>query len=624
MLSLLPIALVGALATEELRVRPWLDTSSSRAEFEQRQSQLQTPDQHLNCARWCASRGLFAEYRQALEAVLKAEPDHAEARGMLGSRFALDQWIFEEVSRFTESPAPLPPLPPVAENRVKALFKDRDRPMKGSSRASYFDLQTDLAPEPLVFYARTLEKHFGRLKTRFRAYTGDPIEVLVFAHRSDYLRFYERYVGEGGEHVLGFYYNDQLYFYDDPFDRSNVANTARHECTHLLIDRFYSYSHVPKWIHEGMACYFAGACDEALGTYTSGLAYRIIHGIQSGKDLDVSELLDADGSEFKYDHYARSWSLIYYLNASKLEKKFQSFLLDLRDQLDGETTRRDAYAICSRQLEESLGRHPGDLEDGWGTYFVQEFALTSPEQLLDYAEYLLESAFYGSREYEDRQQVVDQALHCLDRLPERVDAALSERQRYLQMLVQIRRLSLTIRQPSAFRIGLRQILAALKEWPTDQDRATQGHLAFLTLDVTQALYPEPEAYPFSAREALMRWGQGSKSDDMAAASVVALFDDLLKLCRESFVKTLNKDPVHRQALFDSLILAMEFHPDSLEDLFPYLRLLVELEPDDVNQAALAAAYGGLGDSTWARSLLSLARDRALLRSQVDRFGRYIR
>ena len=102
-------------------------------------------------------------------------------------------------------------------------------------------------------------------------------------------------------------------------------------------------------------------------------------------------------------------------------------------------------------------------------------------------------------------------------------------------------------------------------------------------------------------------------------AIVVLFDDLRRITTETLRSTLEENPVHRAAARDWLFMAAKVSPSALESVFPYLRLLVELDPDDLNTAALGVAYAGLGGAAWGKHLIEEAKHRSAVPAQIDRY-----
>lgn len=607
---------------EDLATQPWREIPPLPVQFDLRQQESSSDPEGLGAlAAWCSANGLFDRQAELLRAARAS--DHEAAFPLSGYVAQGDRWQPEELLRFSLNPdatLPDPPLP--GEDLRRRLLRSTEREMK-SSNAAYFALETDLDPEATSLYGRLLDRHFGRLKTRFRAYTGEKVEVLLFAQRSDYLRFYDRHIGEGGENVLGFHAGNGLYFYDDPSRRPEVFNTARHECTHLLIHRCFQESLVPRWLHEGMACYFAGDCEDAEGSYTAGLIWNLQQRLTQGPAFDLADLIELPNHSFQYPEYVLAWSWIYFLNTPRHEGRFQKFLKDLRERLPGGLSREDATTATTAVFREHYADTQA-LSAEWKDYFLRDFALRTPVQHVDFAWYCAWTLAPSAPKGEEHTRALQMARLALSALPKLDEEDLRERAAATSILCAIRSLGAAPPDAGTLRQGLRRIVADLQAGPFDSRPDLQARLAFWAAYQLRALLQAgPDGPAFDARTALLDAIQSAGDEAPALRALVVLFDDLHRLAREAWCRTLKKNPLHQTAVHDWLFFALDLHPSSLPALFPYLQFLVEADPDDRNLAALAAAYAGLGDQPWSRVLWGRARDISVRASELDSYRPYI-
>jgi hypothetical protein len=75
----------------EIKEPPW-------ETYERKAAALKPADAagHLELAKWCRDNGLAGRMQKELEAVIKAEPDNAEARGLLGHEKIDGKWLTKE------------------------------------------------------------------------------------------------------------------------------------------------------------------------------------------------------------------------------------------------------------------------------------------------------------------------------------------------------------------------------------------------------------------------------------------------------------------------------------------------------------------------------------------------
>lgn len=211
--------------------------------------------------------------------VVRGTPDDLTKAGaallsVLGLERGSDGCVPIEAARFeAAAPQATTRLPPLSEAERKRLLKGRFQDMKLANSAAYFDMWSDLSGADLAPYTSLLSEYYRRNRNRFRADLSGKIDVVLYGNRADYLRSYARSFKESGENVLGYYLPalNRLVFYDDPAEREQISLTARHECTHLLVDLSFDNDAIPPWLNEGLACYLAAGGEDAAGQYTANL-----------------------------------------------------------------------------------------------------------------------------------------------------------------------------------------------------------------------------------------------------------------------------------------------------------------------------------------------------------------
>jgi hypothetical protein len=574
------LLVAAALPRDELELRPWQAEQTLAEELELRRGAANGPEEWRELAEWCARYGFFdaqlaALYEAGAAPVTEGEP--ASVPVDLG-------------------------LATLNGTERRALLHERDKPARLANKTTYFDLHTDLDTESQRFYAELLNGYYRSLRSRFAAWPGGAIDVILFRNRADYLLGFQRATGASFEHVLGFYVPGLklLCFYDERHDRADVAVTARHECTHLLMDLAYDGAPVPKWLGEGLACFLAADGEAMRGVQTAGRLLLALESVQLAERPYLTELLETDYSRFGGAHYPPAWSWVHYLNVSSSAsgRRWQKFLRRLRTDLDGEMD-EDA---CRKQVKATFRDVFGDtaeLQEGWDLYWGETFALRDAEQVLDFGWAALEL----SREGADR----DRAPLRLD-WSQRAFAALagdSFRARLGHAACLVERIDTDVAGPEALALGLRAVRDALRAVPAEGDDGRIGLVALAALRATKpVLALEDEPLPFDLRAAL--GPSGPKGEEL-----VDLHDDLLALAADSLRAALAADPAHRTAAHAWVELATEVAPAALEPVLATLRLLVQIDPDDRNLADLAVVQAQLGDPVWARKLFADAKERSV-------------
>ena len=575
---------------------------------------------------WCGSVGLFDRMEEVLTAVLDQGQETTAIHSALGLEQEGDGVRFEELRRFSAEPPPALKIliePPTGKER-DAILKDRYREIRLANKSTYFDLWTDLSADELVPYTKVLNGYYRSLKGRFRAYEPTSIDVLLFKNRADYLIDYVRTFGRSGESVLGYYVHGRrlLVFCDDPHEKAAVLNTARHECTHLLVDLSYSGADIPPWLHEGLACFLAADGINAEGRYTSGLILTLMEKLSEKRAVGIEKLMRVDRKTLNYEYYAWSWSLIHFLNQARHQKEFQDFLSELRTELNQEGKPEDVPARVRTVFGRIFGDDLAQLEADWWYWFEESFRLERPDQFLDLGFQALEE----SRVQEQKRQQersVEIARTAFASLPGDLDPDLEAQRRLGVLSCLMQRAALSDPSTASCRLLLRSVRDALRVLPPLPNEAVRAGL------IRQALEIVREATNLRSRKtgandmraALVRQVSSSSATRRAELqAIVVLVDDLLQMAFESQAAALEADPIHRQAANEWLFLAMDFAPERLAEVFDTLRLLVELDPDDRNLAALGLAYTGLGNVAWGKHLVESGLRRSVRPGALEQYA----
>ncbi|MBI4881066.1 MAG: hypothetical protein HY812_15625 [Planctomycetes bacterium] len=612
MFSLTLWAGLAAAAAAPGEDQPWNVQKDLAAEAKERASAAgKDPAQLVEFARWCQARGLFESAEKVLSGLCDGGEQSAAAAGFLGLAESDQGRAPEELLRFR------PEGPPASGAAVSApagrerdeLLKGRFRDVKLVNKSTYFDLWTDLSPEELVPYTKLLNDYYRSFKGRFRAYEPASIDVLLFASRSDYLIDYVLRFEKSGEHILGYYVPEQhrLVFYDEAHDRDEVMHTARHECTHLLLDVAYHGAALPLWMHEGIACFMAAGGREARGRATAGLVLTLMAELEKNRSFSLEQLMDLGREQLKYEHYAWSWSLVHYLNGPDHQKRFSDFLLELRYEVKAGMEEKEVRACVRSVFSRVFAEDLDVMGVGWTTWFAHEFRLERPDQFLAMGYEALDRSRGGEsrREKETNLEIAQQSFAGV---PSGTDAALEAERRFGELECAVERAALGDPDMKTCRLLLRAVQDGLSALPELEDESRRSILVRRVLEVAaEAAGIRRPPGAFDLREALMRRAsKASASEAEQLRAIVVLGDDLLEVAFASQARVLERSPVDRRAATEWLHLAMCFAPARLPEIFDTLRLLVELDPEDRSLAALGAAYGGLGRMKWGQRLVEEA------------------
>lgn len=609
------LLLLFAVADGELDSRPWLVRMGlDRQARERLDAAGDDARAILEHARWCRDAGLFRETGEALANLLADPVVGAEARALLGLKAGAGDEktpVFEEIERYVDRSPPIDVAPARLDEKARdQLLQGRHREVKLANKSTYFDLWTDLAPEELAPYTAVLNAYYRTLKGRFRAYDPSSIDVVLFKSRAEYLIDYARSFGKSGEHVLGYYVPGRklLVFYDEPDGMDDVVLTAKHECTHLLVDLSYRGARIPPWLNEGLACFLAGDGLEMRGRYTSDLLLTVAEGLEKNRGYGIEELMAVEPAGLKYEHYAWSWSLLMFLNEKRHDRKFQQFLLDLREELNGEIEPEQVPVRIGAVFRDVFGDNLEGLEREWLRWLASELSLERPDQLIDLGYNALKRAERLEKS-DEISRWVEVAQRSFTAAGEQADSALEGSRRLGLLNCWVQRAHAGDPDLREFRLllrGLHQELAGLEGVGQEADRAllVRGALALLQ-EVAGVRRPGRE--PYDLRAAL-RTRAGGFSDErrLALQALVVLADQLVEQTFRALAVALERDPTDRRVANQWLFLSLDVEPSRLESIFETLRLLAELDPDDRNQAALGTAYHALGRVGWGRRLLEEA------------------
>ncbi len=610
--------------------QPWrIDVDRSVDAAHREKEAGKDAEKRLAVAQYCLDRGLFSRAAELLAGLAGEAPDeavHGEAAALFGLAASDGGLARAEATRFSKQPPAATEFIALPTNSRRAeILRERHREMKLANKSTYFDLWTDLDPESLVPYTKTLNDYYREFRNRFRADFTNNIDVRLFRNRSDYLIDYVRRFGTSGENVLGYYQlsTRQLVFYDDPHEKDEVLLTAKHECTHLLIDLSYGGAAIPPWLHEGLACFLAGDGLEARGGPTLDLALKLMDMLDANTQMTIGQLMKVDAKGLEYAHYAWAWSLVYFFNRDDRADAFRSFLTTLRDAMKdaGDATPVETRDRVVSVFESVFGAGLAQLDDAWRSYFREEFRLERDDQLVDAGFGALDRALYLDSE-RDRRRALEVAEAAFEMVS---PAGRDARHRLGEVSCWVRRAGVSEDLDlDGLRLMLRRVLGALPALAS-LDGSERGRLVRRTLEVLayRTGNGRTAAGAIDLRERLVAQADAAAGAEQdVRRALVVLFDELAAAGFQALGAVLSRDPVHRAAIEEWIHLAMEFAPGRLDEVFPLARLRVELDPDDRAMAALGAVYVGLGRDKWGKVLMKDAESRSARPGSLARFKSY--
>lgn len=583
--------------------RPWDVKGALASEFRDRLKAAGTDASKLKeVAAWCVEQGAPHLVARTFESTPLAA-DHAT---LLGHVPEADPPALADAARYGAASRTLPTLVPLDPKRKKELLAAKDKPIKLANQSTYFDLNSDLDGTVLDQHSKMLNDYYRAMKNRFRAYPETNVDVVIYANRSDYLHDYARATNKSGENVLGYFVPDwrTLFYYDDPYDRDEVALIARHECTHLLFDIAYADRPIPDWLNEGMACYLAGDGELARGGYTMRLVLELAVQASQAK-FELAPVFSVPHMSFKYEQYAQAWAMITFLNAPGRGEKFQKFLVALRDTLDPEAKEAKLITSVREQLELAFGESAESLAEGCERYVTESMSFQRPDQQLELGLSALERARFEKPGMPVERLVETAATGLRAAIPTLQGADLA-RARLGLLQIKLLRADLDKAKADGWRLALRAIADDLKALPTLVDESQVGEVARAAIARVSAVLDlkSPKGKPRDIVAQLREVAAKSKGLDAEKyKAFTVIVEDLLEVAYSRLGKALEVDPLHRRAGRQWVQLSMEAAPHKLLEIYPLLKLLVERDASDEALATLGVAYIGLGNAQFGKSLL---------------------
>lgn len=592
------LCLVLALCVPQQGASLWKFESRPAQEVKQRRKDAGSDVAKLAAhAQWCVEHGFYADAAEALADVETLPPEAAQLLRLADPN---DRASIAEAARYAPEPSWTAPALVVPKDKPRQeLVRTRMLPIRKAIQSTYFDLWSDLTDAELKPYSLELNGYYRAFKNQFSAYEPRPIDVLLFSNRSDFLLDYAISTGWTAEHTLGYYRPDRqlLVFYHDARNRAEVLETARHECTHLLIDLCFHRAPLPRWLHEGVACYLGGGGLDAAEPYTAGLVATLKRALGASKTVSLNGLLHTSHEKFVYRDYALSWGVIYFLNAGRYQASYPSFLKELRERCDAtkDLTKEQAMELVTEVFRDSITTDFPKFEAEFGQYFRDAFRFDKPAQLIDLAHACLENSTIEKAEV-DQEEYREIARRALAVAPKDLPPALIARRH----LAEARAAALCakaqdLRADSAV-LALREVLehlSAVTDLDDESKRAAVVREAFAALKPVTRSSPQRGA-AYDLRAALDKRVESDTQQAPALKALTVVVDGLQQHAFQTLATALNADPLDVNAAEQWIWLALESCPDRLADIVPTLMLLNTADPSDRHRAMLGVTYIGMG------------------------------
>lgn len=577
---------------------------------------------------WCRQRGYIREMLHCASSALAHDPDSFDARTFLYEEKHAGEWS-PVAPPLTFNTRALFERRPDIDRSAKLVESTRSRIFSMSKTSTWFDFMTDLDKERTQQYSTLMSRFFDSSKRYFGSSRAKShIPVRIYSKRRDYLDFYNRATGKNGENVLGFFaWNDQggyLCFFDDPYETDEVHNTARHECTHLIIKQALQGGELGHFLNEGFACYLGANGEDREGMYPARCYRYVANMVHAGTITPLDDLLDIPYSSFDFRHYAYAWSWVSYLAEHKEHSKgIPKMFAELRRAADTEGAddwNLDRWEKETNRVFREIFGHPSSHQQAWETFVREGLEPKTSRQKYFYAKAALEPlhrAADESEEIEDRArsiEILHQAEQWLREAADSDDGTLADEIRGEQIAAMLVRAYLFEYDEREMTYVAAAANAALDQLVAGAEGAELASAASRAADsILRRFWSRYSNHPADSLDLLAKTRERRDSSHEEAAEVRRLafehdvLSNLIDISIAGCRKALTADPGHREATHRWLRTALLYAPAQLEAVFPYLLLLVELDPDDQNIAALAAAYAKMDRREYAAYL----RDRAL-------------
>ncbi len=638
--SLAIFAIILALPSQVLAV----DESKLEPSYVERRKGMDRKDipSSLDLARWCRGQGLIREMLHSVEGILNEAPDNDGARRLLNQQRDDTGWV-----NFVPTPSALDRTQSqtdLVEARTELLQKNKKRIFKKAKKAFRFTFWSDLNNKSVTDYAAVMNRYYDHTRGFFGgAETKSGIPVRLYSKRSDYLKFYKQRTGSSGEHISGFYTKDRhgnpfLCFYDDAYEREDVFNTARHECTHLLLEQSLRGADVGHWLNEGAACFLAGNGLERLGSYPANCLLTVRQEMRTYTGMTLHELINTPYKDFTGRHYSTAWAWVCYISTdTQLKRSLTQFFLKLREKTRDSNTDRWRFSDweqASNQLFEEVVGHPERLQAGFGNFVEKDLEPRTENQKLHTGLNALQRILYFDPKTLPPAQktiLLRESEGWLRSVCESEDPQIRSRARLEEIRSYLARAACLDYNELETSHAAAEVASRLDKFvsnPSNDHLADEvARVAHQTLQVIRntGRYKPDSQQPYDLladmTANLARAMGETEKTNLSFSKDVA--ENLITLCSQACKIALQKDPGHRPACSQWLWLGLDFAPKEIEEVLPHLLFQVQLDPDDIRLASLATVYSVLGKHAYARPLF----DRALLltpkESSLSRFAAYV-
>jgi len=275
----------------------------------------------LDLALWCKDQGYIREMLHSLDKALLRDKLNDMALKLLFLKGAENKLEFAYPDPLQGKTFDLS----LEKIEPSLVVKARKKTFKKAAKTVRFNFWSDLDKGKLQKYVQLLNPYYFETRNFFRINKNETgVQVRIYSKRSDYLNFYSSTYGKSGEHALGFFtYNDNfsmLCLYDDPDDLDQVYNTAKHECTHLLVKSCMQGARMALWLNEGFACFFAGNGLDWQGGYSADCYLKLRENQIKGTSITLESLMETTQDDFDFDYYASAWAWVSYFYKNKETK----------------------------------------------------------------------------------------------------------------------------------------------------------------------------------------------------------------------------------------------------------------------------------------------------------------
>jgi len=366
-------------------------------------SAANTADEFADLGLWSREHGLERETMVCLQRAISLNPDHVQAREVLGYEKREGEWIQKAQEEGPEKPGSdvatekqesneVPETEPVdlptadrtetadgtrsdakRDAKLKKLRK-RQEELLGDiwmhpqiRHTEHYHILTDCSPKTAEIVAMAMEALYSNMKKAF-GFEGEAsgVRVLVFKHQSDFIKYGSLYGAEPSQRIIGLYYSvSKEILALEQEDSSELTKLLLHEGTHQFVDLVLKVR-PPVWVNEGIAVYFQESKWRGkklrYGVVSKDRLKYLQNMIRYDTYTPLRELVSMSYEDgFGYPQYCEAWGLVHFFAKAgdgKHAWRFRKYFNLLKDGTNPDAAFHEAFGKdLGRGGYETLEKH---------------------------------------------------------------------------------------------------------------------------------------------------------------------------------------------------------------------------------------------------------------------------